>query len=140
MIRSASAVWNGDLKTGEGRMSTGNRMLSDAPYSFRSRFEEGEGTNPEEMIAAAHASCFSMALSAALGKAGFTPTSVTTTADIKMEPVDGAPTLVQSHLKTVAVVPGIEEGQFQEIAADAKKNCPISRVLNLEVVLDATLG
>lgn len=140
MTRSASAVWSGDFKSGEGRMSTGNGLLRDAPYSFRSRFEDGEGTNPEEMIAAAHSGCFSMALTVALEKEGFAPTEVRTTADISMEPVNGAPTLVKSKLTTVVTVDGIDDDRFQAIAADAKANCPISRVLNLEIELDAKLA
>lgn len=121
-------------------MSTGNRLLNDAPFSFRSRFEDGEGTNPEEMIAAAHASCFSMALTAFLEKEGFEPIEVKTTADITMDTIDGSPTLVKSTLTTVVNVPGIDNDRFQQIAADAKEKCPISRVLNLEVELNASLA
>jgi len=137
---SANAVWTGALKSGEGRISTGHALLKDAPFSFRSRFEDGNGTNPEELIAAAHCGCFSMALSAALEKAGFTPVDVKTDAVVSLEFVDGAPTLTKSKLTTVVNCPGIDNDQFQVVAADAKKNCPISRVLNLDIELDATLA
>jgi osmotically inducible protein OsmC len=139
MTRNASAVWNGGFKTGEGRLSTGNGLLNNAPYSFKSRFEDGEGTNPEEMIAAAHSGCYAMALTAFLEQAGFAPEMVSVTAEISMDTIDGAPTLTRSNLKTTARVPGIDDAKFQEVAADAKAKCPISRALNMEITLDATL-
>lgn len=137
---TANAVWTGALKSGEGRISTGHELLKDAPFSFRSRFEDGDGTNPEELIAAAHCGCFSMALTGALEKAGFTPVDVKTEAVVTLEFVDGKPTLTKSKLTTVVNCPGIENDQFQEVAAGAKAGCPISRVLNLEIELDASLA
>ena len=126
--RTANAVWNGSLQEGNGTM----RMRSGAyegPYTFQSRFEEAEGTNPEELIAAAHAGCFSMALSGDLGRAGYEPESVETTATVHLEMGDGPPTVARIVLDTQARVPGIEAGEFQELAEAAKQNCPISRAL-----------
>jgi osmotically inducible protein OsmC len=126
--RTANAVWNGSLQEGNGTM----RMRSGAyegPYTFQSRFEEAEGTNPEELIAAAHAGCFSMALSGDLGRAGYEPESVETTATVHLEMGDGPPTVARIVLDTQARVPGIEAGEFQELAEGAKQNCPISRAL-----------
>jgi osmotically inducible protein OsmC len=126
--RIASAEWNGSLQEGNGTM----RMASGAyegPYSFQSRFQEGDGTNPEELIAAAHAGCFSMALSGDLGRAGYEPASVETTATVHLELGDGPPTLARIVLDTRARVPGIEAEEFQRIAEGAKQNCPISRAL-----------
>jgi len=126
--RIANAVWNGSLQEGNGTM----RMRSGAyegPYTFQSRFEEAEGTNPEELIAAAHAGCFSMALSGDLGRAGYEPESVETTATVHLEMGDGPPTVARIVLDTQARVPGIEAGEFQELAEGAKQNCPISRAL-----------
>jgi len=126
--RTASAVWNGSLQEGNGTM----RMASGAyegPYTFQSRFQEGDGTNPEELIAAAHAGCFSMALSGDLGRAGYEPESVETTATVHLEMGDGPPTVARIVLATRARVPGIEAGEFQELAEGAKRNCPISRAL-----------
>ena len=138
--RNGSAVWNGGLKDGTGTVSTGSGVLKDQSYSFVSRFESGTGTNPEELIAAAHAGCFSMALSAELEKAGHKGDQVATTATVVLEFVDGAPTVTKIHLKTEAKVPGIEESKFQEIARGAKENCPISRLLKAaEISLDAKL-
>jgi lipoyl-dependent peroxiredoxin len=126
--RTANAVWNGSLEEGNGTM----RMRSgsyEGPYTFQSRFKEGEGTNPEELIAAAHAGCFSMALSGDLGRAGYEPESVETTATVHLEMGDGPPTVARIVLDTRARVPGIEDGEFQELAEGAKQNCPISRAL-----------
>ena len=126
--RTASAVWNGSLQEGEGTM----RMASGAyegPYSFQSRFQEADGTNPEELIAAAHAGCFSMALSGDLGRAGHDVESVETTATVHLELGDGPPTIAHIVLDTRARVPGLEDGEFQDIAEGAKKNCPVSRAL-----------
>ncbi len=127
--RSSSAVWNGGLKDGKGTISTGSGVLKDQSYSFVSRFESGNGTNPEELIAAAHAGCFSMALSAELEKAGHKGDQVSTTATVVLEFVEGKPTVTTIHLKTEAKVPGLDDAKFQEIAADAKAGCPISRLL-----------
>lgn len=139
MVRKASAVWSGVLKTGNGLLSTESGVLDETPYSFHTRFEDGKGTNPEELIAAAHAGCFSMALSSFLENAGFTAERISTTANVKMEPVDGAPTVIESHLDLSAKVPGIDDAKFQEVAAEAKAKCPISRLLNCTVSLSATL-
>jgi len=139
MVRKASAVWTGDLKGGSGSLSSTSGVLHDTPYSFHTRFEEEPGTNPEELIAAAHAGCFSMAFSAALGNAGFVPEKISTTAAVTLEPVDGANTVTKSHLTMSARIPGIDQATFQQIADGAKAKCPISRLLNLAITLDATL-
>jgi len=140
MKRKAFAVWRGDLKSGRGTLSTDSNVLKDTPYSFGTRFENGPGTNPEELIAAAHAGCFSMALSAELGKAGFTPESVATNATVTLENLpDTSWTVTKVHLKTTAKVPGIDAAKFAEIANGAKVGCPISRLLKAEITLDATL-
>ena len=139
MKRSASAVWSGDLKQGRGAISTASGVLKDASYSFGTRFEDGAGTNPEELIAAAHAGCFSMALAAALGREGFAPERLFTKATVSLEQVGGAWTITSSRLDLDAKVPGIDRARFDAIAADAKANCPVSRVLNAEIALEAKL-
>jgi osmotically inducible protein OsmC len=139
MKRSASAVWQGDLKSGKGTVSTESGVLEAAQYSFTTRFENGKGTNPEELIAAAHAGCFSMALSASLGQKGFTPERLATKANLTLEQVEGKWTITTIDLQLDAKVPGIDRAQFEEIAADAKKNCPVSRVLNANISLQMTL-
>ncbi|HJU83145.1 MAG TPA: OsmC family protein [Holophagaceae bacterium] len=139
MKRTASALWQGDLKSGKGRLSTQSGVLKDSVYGFGSRFEEGPGTNPEELIAAAHAGCFTMATSAALSKAGFTAERLATDAALTLEQVDGAWTITKIHLSLAAKVPGLTEAAFQEITAGAKANCPVSRVLKAEISLDARL-
>lgn len=139
MKRTASAAWQGDLKQGKGTLSTQSGVLKDTPYSFTTRFENGAGTNPEELIAAAHAGCFTMATTASLGRAGFVPEKLSTQATLTLEQVDGQWTITAIHLELKARVPGIEPQKFDEIAADAKANCPVSRVLNAEVTLDAKL-
>jgi lipoyl-dependent peroxiredoxin len=139
MKRSASAVWKGDLKTGTGTVSTQSGAVKDVAYSFATRFEDKPGSNPEELIAAAHAGCFSMALSAELGKVGLTPESVETTAEVTLEPVDGKPTVTRSHLRTRVRVPGADQAKFDGAAAAAKAGCPISRLLNTNITLEATL-
>src|SRR5215217_1403828 len=126
--RIASAVWNGSLQEGDGVMKMASGTY-EGPYSFQSRFQEGDGTNPEELIAAAHAGCFSMALSGDLGRAGYEAANVETTATVHLELGDGPPTLARIVLDTRASVPGIEDAEFQELAEGAKKNCPISRAL-----------
>src|ERR1043165_9533233 len=130
MKRKASAVWNGDLKSGRGQISTESTVLKDTKYSFATRFENGPGTNPEELIGAAHAGCFSMAFSAELGKAGITPKSIQTTATITLEKTDAGFTIPSSHLDVTANVPGADRNKVLEIAEGVKKGCPISRVLN----------
>jgi osmotically inducible protein OsmC len=139
MKRTASAVWHGDLKQGHGALATHSGVLKNTPYSFSTRFENGAGTNPEELIAAAHAGCFTMALSAALGKGGFSVTRLATQAAVTMEQVNGNWTVTTIHLENEAWVPGATNEQFQAIAADAKANCPISRLLNATITLHAKL-
>lgn len=139
MIRKASAKWTGELKSGSGVVSSNSGVLNSTPYSFHTRFEDQPGTNPEELIAAAHAACFSMALSAMLGANNFPPNSVATNADLSLENVDGAWTITKIHLTTSASVPNIDNETFQKIANDAKANCPISRVLNTDISLTASL-
>jgi osmotically inducible protein OsmC len=139
MDRSASAVWNGSLKEGKGTISSQSGALKEMQYSFAARFADGVGTNPEELIAAAHAGCFSMALSAELGKANFTPDSIETTAVVTLDLHD-KPTVTKIHLTTKAKIPGIDKAKFDEIAGGAKAGCPISRLLAAaEITLDATL-
>ena len=139
MKRSASAVWNGILKTGDGSVSTESGALDGLAYSFATRFENEPGSNPEELIGAAHAGCFSMAFANILDGAGMSPESIATTADVTMEPVDGAPTISKIHLTVNAKVPGAAPEAFQKAAEEAKAGCPVSRVLNAEVTMDATL-
>jgi len=139
MKRTASASWSGDLKTGKGTVSTQSGVLRETPYSFTTRFENSPGTNPEELIAAAHAGCFTMALSAFLGRAGFTPEKLSTQATLSLEQVQGNWTITAINLVTTARIPAIGPDQFQEIAADAKANCPVSRLLNATITLDAKL-
>jgi osmotically inducible protein OsmC len=137
--RKASAVWNGNLKEGKGRISTASGVLSNTQYSFSTRFEEGVGTNPEELIAAAHAGCFSMALSGQLTTAGHPPESVDTTATVKMEKTEAGFTVTAVHLEVVARVPGIDQAGFETAANNAKSGCPISRLLKAEITMDARL-
>lgn len=141
MKRTASAVWQGSLKAGKGALTVPGGALQNTEYSFGSRFESGAGTNPEELIAAAHAGCFAMALSAELGKAGFTPDRLDVTAEVSLDNVPPAGwTVTASHLVLTAKIPGIEAAKFHEIAAGAKAGCPISRLLNAKVTLAATLA
>lgn len=140
MIRTAHAAWKGDLKSGKGLMTAGSGAFKDLAYSFKTRFEDEPGTNPEELIAAAHAGCFTMATSSFLSNAGFTPTSLSTTASLTLEPVDGAQTVAKIHLELVGVVPDISAEQFAELAGQAKEKCPVSRLLNCEITLEATLS
>ncbi|MFB9234570.1 OsmC family protein [Plantactinospora siamensis] len=139
-IRTASAQWQGNLTEGAGTIKTGKGGLQGA-YSFKSRFEEGEGTNPEELIGAAHAGCYSMAFAKALSDAGHPPTSVDTTAKVHLDKTDAGMTVTRIDLVTEAVVPGVDAGDFAKIAEDAKANCPISRLLSpgAEISLDARL-
>lgn len=136
MIRKATAVWNGSGKEGKGHLTTQSGVLSETQYSFGSRFESGIGTNPEELVAAAHSGCFTMKLSFVLGEAGFTPTSLETNCTITFE--NGAVT--KSHLTVKGVVPGISAEQFQACVKDAEQNCPISKLLNTSISSEATLG
>jgi lipoyl-dependent peroxiredoxin len=138
-IRTADAEWKGNLRQGAGHMRFGGGAF-DGRYNFGSRFEEGPGTNPEELIAAAHAGCFSMALSGDLERAGYKPESVSTVAKVHIEPVSGAPTINRIELTTTAKVSGIDNAAFQKIAEGTKANCPVSRALKaVEVSLTATL-
>ena len=139
MERIASAVWNGSLKEGKGTITTQSGVLSDAPYSFVTRFENGKGTNPEELIAAAHAGCFTMALSAQLGTMNFTPQSLRTSAKLTLEKLDAGWTISKIHLDVSARVPGISASAFESAAASAKANCPVSRLLKAEITMDANL-
>lgn len=140
MKRNASAHWAGDLKTGKGTVSTESGVLAKTQYSFSTRFENGAGTNPEELIAAAHAGCFSMALSGQLSKAGFSPKSVKTTAKVHLMKVDAGFSITQIELENESAVPGIDDAKFQELAGNAKKGCPVSKALAaVEITLKARL-
>src|SRR5688572_3622343 len=140
MKRTASAVWQGDLKQGKGTVSTASGVLKDTQYSFTTRFENGAGTNPEELIAAAHAGCFAMALSGELGGAGAKPDELEATAEVTLENVTGKGwTVTASHLVLKAKIPGIDAAKFTELANKAKANCPISKLLNATITLDAKL-
>lgn len=139
MVRKGSAVWNGSLKEGKGTVSTESGVLSNSQYSFSTRFENGKGTNPEELIAAAHAGCFSMALSAQLGAAGITPQSVETTAAVTLEKLDSGFAVTKVHLDCTARIPGGNKAAFDTAAANAKSGCPISKLLKAEITLDAKL-
>jgi len=139
MKRKASAVWEGGLKDGKGKLSTASGVLSNTQYSFATRFENGAGTNPEELIAAAHAGCFSMALSGQLGNAGMTAKSIQTSATLTMEKTDAGFTITAVHLDVSAVIPGADPQAFATAANDAKAGCPVSRVLNAKITMDARL-
>jgi len=139
MIKNASAVWKGSIKEGGGTISTETGVLDNAPYGFKARFEDGPGTNPEELIAAAHAGCFSMALSLMLGEAGLTAESIKTNAAVTLEKVGDGFAITASHLTVVARIPGADETKFDEIANQAKAGCPVSKVLNAKITMDATL-
>ena len=139
MDSKASAVWKGSLKDGSGEISSASGVLSSAAYTFATRFEGRPGTNPEELIAAAHAGCFSMALSAQLGGAGFTPDHVSTTATVTLEQVEGGFAVTKVHLDCSARVPGADQAAFDTAAGNAKAGCPISKLLNAEITLDAVL-
>ena len=139
MKRNASAVWTGGLKDGKGIISSDSGVLADTQYSFSTRFENGKGTNPEELIAAAHAGCFSMALSAQLGTMGLTPESIRTSAAVSLEKVGDGFAITAVHLTVKAKVPGADAPQFQTAANNAKAGCPVSKVLNATITMDASL-
>ena len=139
MKRKGSAVWNGGLKDGKGTISTDSGVLSNTQYSFSTRFEDGKGTNPEELIAAAHAGCFSMALSGKLGAAGLTADSINTTAAVTLEKTDAGFTITAVHLSVAARVPGADQQAFETAANEAKAGCPVSRVLNATITMEAKL-
>jgi lipoyl-dependent peroxiredoxin len=139
MIRKASARWDGGLKDGKGVVSAHSGAFRSLPYTFATRFEDKPGTNPEELIAAAEAGCFSMALSAELGKAGLHPQSVETDADLTLEMLPGGPTITAIHLRVNARVPGADKAKFDAAAEAARKGCPVSRALNAKITLEAKL-
>ena len=139
MKRNASAEWKGGLKDGQGTISTDSGVLADTQYSFSTRFEDGKGTNPEELIAAAHAGCFSMALSGQLGQAGLTAESIRTTASVKLEKTDTGFAITSVHLEVKARVPGADQQAFATAANNAKAGCPVSKVLKAEITMNASL-
>ena len=139
MKRTASAVWKGGLKDGTGTISTESGVLTDTQYSFSTRFEDGTGTNPEELIAAAHAGCFSMALSGQLGNAGMTAENISTTASVRLEKTDAGFTITKVHLDVTARIPGADREAFEAAANNAKAGCPVSRLLKAEITMDAKL-
>lgn len=139
MKKSASAVWQGDFKQGKGHISTESGALKDAPYGFNTRFEGAPGTNPEELIGAAHAGCFSMALSLMLNQAGFTADRIETKAEVTLDKIGDGFSITAVALTLEARIPGIDDARFQEIAAQAKAGCPVSKVLNADITLQATL-
>jgi osmotically inducible protein OsmC len=139
MERKASAVWKGGLKDGKGEFSAPSGVFSHVPYSFKTRFEDAPGTNPEELIAAAHASCFSMALSAQLGGSNLTPESINTTANLKLEKLESGFAITAIHLDVSAKVPNADEAAFQKAAENAKAGCPVSKVLNAKITMTAKL-
>jgi osmotically inducible protein OsmC len=137
MKRTATAVWNGSTKEGKGHLTTQSKTLDNTSYSFSSRFEEGKGTNPEELIAAAHAGCFAMALSLFLGKAGFTPDSLEATSTVTIDPEKLE--ITESHIVLKAKIPTISKEKFQECAEQARAGCPVSKALNMKITLEASL-
>lgn len=139
MKRTASAHWSGTLKDGKGTLSTGSGVLKDSPYGFKTRFEDAPGTNPEELVGAAHAGCFSMAFSMLLGEENFTADSIDTKATVTLDKKDGGFAVTAVHLEMRAKIPGIKEDQFRNIADKAKGGCPISKLLNAHISLDAQL-
>jgi osmotically inducible protein OsmC len=139
MKREASAVWHGDLKAGRGEISTASGVLSQTQYSFSTRFEQGAGTNPEELVAAAHAGCFSMALSAELGKANLQPERISTKATVTLDKKDAGWAVTESRLEVTARVPGAEDAAFQDAANKAKTGCPISQLLKTNITMSAKL-
>ena len=139
MKRSAQAKWQGDLKSGSGTISTASRILAGTPYSFHSRFEQGAGTNPEELLAAAHAGCFTMALSLQLERAGLKADSLETSCTVTLEQKDGAFAITESHLQLKAKVPGASPEAFDQATKAAKSGCPVSKLFNTTITLDAQL-
>jgi lipoyl-dependent peroxiredoxin len=139
MIRKAKAVWHGTGRAGSGNLTSDSGVLAQTPYSFRTRFENEKGTNPEELIAAAHAGCFTMALAFGLQSAGFTPTELATEAAVTLEPEGQGFKISRSALTLRAKVPNLDEASFARLASEAEKNCPVSKVLNATIMLDAKL-
>jgi osmotically inducible protein OsmC len=140
MIKKAWAVWKGDIKAGGGTISTETGVLKEAPYGFKSRFENGPGTNPEELLGAAHAGCFTMALAGQLGGAGLKAEKIETHADVTLEKVGDGYEVTASHLTVIATVPGTDQAKFLEIAERAKVGCPLSKVLRAKITMDAKLA
>ncbi len=138
--RNGSAEWTGGIKDGKGSISTASGALKDYPYGFASRFEGVAGSNPEELIAAAHASCFTMALSLMLGQAGFTADHLATTATVSLDQVDGGYAITASHLALTATIPGIDQPTFDDIVAKAKAGCPVSKLMKAEITIEAVLA
>ena len=139
MVRKGSAEWKGSLKEGKGTVSTESGGLSNTAHSFHTRFGEERGTNPEELIAAAHAGCFSMALSGQLGAAGMTAESIRTTASVTLDKVEGGFAVTAVHLDVIARIPGADRAKFEKAAQDAKSGCPVSKLLNARITMDARL-
>ena len=139
MIKKASAIWKGGIKDGGGTISTETGVLNNAPYGFKSRFENGKGTNPEELLGAAHAGCFSMALSLILGEAGMTAEKIETQAAVTLEKVGDGFSITSSHLDVTAKIPGADPAKFQAAAEKAKAGCPLSKVLNAKITMNAKL-
>jgi len=139
MIRKATAVWRGTGREGDGDLTTASGVLQETPYSFKTRFENEKGTNPEELLAAAHAGCFTMALAFQLQGAGYTPTELTTEAAVSLDPDGQGFKITKSALTLKADVPGLDRETFDRLAGEAEKNCPLSKVINAEITLDATL-
>jgi osmotically inducible protein OsmC len=139
MIKKAWAVWKGGIKDGGGTISTETGVLREAPYGFKARFEGGKGTNPEELIGAAHAACFSMALSLMLGEEGMTPERIETHADVTLDKLADGYTITSSHLTVSAKIPGADQEKFQKIAGKAKVGCPVSKLLKAVITMDATV-
>ncbi|KAF3996771.1 OsmC family protein [Glaciimonas immobilis] len=139
MIKTAWAIWKGGFKDGGGTISTETGVLNDAPYGFKARFENGDGTNPEELIGAAHAACFSMALSLMLGESGLTPEKIETHAKVTLEKVGDGFEITASHLSVVAKIPGADQAKFEEIANQAKIGCPVSKLMKANITMDVKL-
>jgi osmotically inducible protein OsmC len=139
MKKRASAVWSGDLKNGKGTISTESGVLQDSPYGFKTRFEDAKGTNPEELIGAAHAGCFSMALSNVLGEAGLTASEIRTAAEVTLDKVADGFAITAVHLTVTAKIPGADAKAFEDAANKAKAGCPVSKVLNAKITMDARL-
>ncbi len=139
MVKKAWAVWKGGIKDGGGTISTETGILKEAPYGFKSRFESGPGTNPEELIGAAHAGCFSMALSLMLGQAGMTPEKIETHAEVTLDKVGDGFEITTIHLKVAAKIPGADKAKFEEVANKAKAGCPVSKLVKAKITMDAKL-
>ncbi len=140
IVKNASAVWQGGIKDGGGTISTETGVLKQAPYGFKARFEDGPGTNPEELIGAAHAGCFSMAFSLMLTEAGLKPEKIETSAAVTLEKVGDGFEITSSHLDVVASIPGIDQARFEEIANKAKAGCPVSKLLKTNITMNARLA